>query len=102
MAAGAIELTEGTAPDTPGTNLVSLYAKTDKKLYYKDDDGNEHAFGHTRIDTNANKGTAANYAGEWFLEDRTGGSTPNRGDILWLSWRGDNGTYKWENWGTAV
>jgi len=35
-------LAEGLAPDTPGTNRVSLYAKTDGRLYSKDDAGTEY------------------------------------------------------------
>lgn len=37
--------TEGTAPATPETDEVALYAKTDKKLYFKDDDGTETEVG---------------------------------------------------------
>lgn len=36
---------EGTAPATPGAGVVSLYAKADKRLYTKDDDGVESALG---------------------------------------------------------
>ena len=35
-------LTEGVAPDTPATGKVHIYAKTDGKLYFKDDTGTEY------------------------------------------------------------
>ncbi len=97
-----VTFAEGATPATPASGKAAIYFKTDGKPYYIDDSGNEHAFGHVRIDTSANKGAAADYVGEWFLEDRTGGSTPDRGDNLWLSWRGDDGVYIWEDFGTAV
>jgi hypothetical protein len=34
---------QGTAPDTPPTGYVRFYAKTDGKLYWKDDTGTEQA-----------------------------------------------------------
>ena len=37
-----IILAEGTAPATPAANKVTLYAKTDSLLYFKDDAGVEH------------------------------------------------------------
>ena len=41
MTAGKINLETGTAPGTPASNIVSFYAKTDKKVYLKDDTGTE-------------------------------------------------------------
>lgn len=38
-------LTEGSVPSNPATGKVVFYAKTDGKLYWKDDLGNEHEFG---------------------------------------------------------
>lgn len=35
----------GSAATTPSTGEVSVYAKTDKKLYYKDDTGTETLIG---------------------------------------------------------
>lgn len=45
MAAGEHRLGVGTAPATPPTGYVALYAKTDKKLYAKDDAGLETPLG---------------------------------------------------------
>lgn len=39
--AGKVIFTEGDAPGTPGSGTVGLYAKTDGKLYIKDDAGTE-------------------------------------------------------------
>lgn len=36
-----IDLTNGAAPSTPASGKVSLYTKTDKKIYIKDDTGTE-------------------------------------------------------------
>lgn len=38
---------QGSAPATPSAASVILYAKSDGKLYYKDDAGTEYAFGAT-------------------------------------------------------
>jgi hypothetical protein len=40
--ASKIILTEGDAPETPGTGTVALYTKSDGIFYYKADDGVEH------------------------------------------------------------
>jgi hypothetical protein len=37
-----LDINEESSPSSPPSNQVRLYAKTDKKLYYKDSDGNEH------------------------------------------------------------
>lgn len=42
---GPLLLTEGNAPSTPASGLVALYAKTDGKLYRKDDTGTEVELG---------------------------------------------------------
>lgn len=39
-----ILLAEGPSAATPSSNIVSIYAKTDSKPYYKGDDGIEHTF----------------------------------------------------------
>ena len=36
-------LAEGAAPATPTSGRITLYAKTDGILYFKDDGGNEHS-----------------------------------------------------------
>jgi hypothetical protein len=49
--------------DTPNTNQVSIYAKTDKKLYYKDDFGNEYQLLYS------GSATGAEYRVEYFELD---------------------------------
>ena len=39
-----VTLTEGTVPANPAVGKVVMYAKTDGKLYYKDDNGTERPF----------------------------------------------------------
>jgi len=41
-----ILLAEGSAPSTPSTGRISLYAKTDSLVYFKDDTGLERTFGY--------------------------------------------------------
>jgi len=41
-----IILNEGAAPSTPTSGRITLYAKTDGLLYFKDDGGNEHSLGY--------------------------------------------------------
>ncbi len=43
-----IILTEGDPPSTPATGKVTIYAKTDSVLYYKDDTGLEHILEQTQ------------------------------------------------------
>lgn len=38
-----LQFTEAEAPSTPASGVVRIYAKTDGKLYCKDDAGNEYA-----------------------------------------------------------
>lgn len=38
-------IAEGAAPATPTSGRITLYAKTDGLLYFKDDGGNEHSLG---------------------------------------------------------
>ena len=47
------------------------------------------------------RGAAADYKGRYFIEDRSGGSTPDRGDIRWFSFLKDDGTYEWTFDGSA-
>lgn len=56
-------LTEGAAPATPSANKVTVYAKADGKLYFKDDAGTESAAGVALPIAVADGGTAiASYA----------------------------------------
>jgi hypothetical protein len=45
-----ILLTEGSAPGTPTSGRVSLYAQSDGLLYFKDDGGIEHSLGYITSD----------------------------------------------------
>lgn len=47
--AGRFDILTGAAPATPATGYVSLYPKTDKKLYYKDDAGLETPIGSSNF-----------------------------------------------------
>lgn len=44
---GQIIFPYGDAPDTPPSGKVVIYVKSDKNIYYKTDDGNEHPFSAT-------------------------------------------------------
>jgi hypothetical protein len=59
--AGYLILDEGAAPSTPSTGDVALYAKTDGKLYAKDDTGAETAFGIVSGTTVTASGTAVDF-----------------------------------------
>ena len=97
-----LELKHTTTPTANPSSGVDIYVKSDNRAYYLDPSGNEHCLTGPRRDILANRGTAAAHAGEWFLEDRSGGSTPNRGDQLWLSWEGDDAAKAWVSFGRAV
>jgi hypothetical protein len=58
-------LTEGAAPSTPTTGKVEIYAKTDGKVYAKDDAGTETAFaGLTQASAQAStSGTSIDFTG---------------------------------------
>lgn len=44
---GHLDIVEQPSPSTPDVGRIRLYSKTDKKLYYKDDNGTERELGTT-------------------------------------------------------
>jgi len=69
---GQLIFDEGTAPSTPSTGKVTVYAKTDGLLYFKDDTGAEYNVGSPSQTGNAGKvlktnGTTASWDGSGVL-----------------------------------
>jgi hypothetical protein len=101
--AGKITVQEGDAPATPTSGYVEIYAKSDGRTYGKDDAGTEFAmFGAGRRAVIGSRGTASDYPGEWFVENRQSGSTPDRGDQVWISLQKDDASWEWTFFGGAT
>lgn len=64
-------LQEGAAPSTPATGTVTFYAKTDGKIYYKDDTGAETELG-----------AATGVAFLGVAQEFTAQQTPMNGDLV--------------------
>lgn len=73
---GAITVPEMAAPSTPGANKVSIYAKSDGKLYIKDDAGTETDL--TATGSGDVVGQASSIDSEIALFSGTGGKTIKR------------------------
>ena len=95
-------LNERVAPSAPASSKVKLYAKADGRLYGMDDAGVEFSVGGPRRDVTANKGTASSYPGQYFIENRQAGSTPDRGDQIWISLQKDDASWEWTFLGSAT
>lgn len=61
------QMKEGAAPDTPGTGLVVTYAKTDGKMYAKDDEGNEVCLSGSDVEVLTTKGDILVHTGSGYV-----------------------------------